>query len=125
MDSVATSPIRNGTIPFTDLVRAGVNSRPVSMPVAGTGYARLEHVTGIPAPRGDQGFSLTRLKALDALIARIRGSREEVATPDVNGDLLERQEELIETIVLRIVDDLGRNHLDPGLSRGLLVDMTA
>lgn len=125
MDTVATSIIRNGTIPFSDLVRAGVSSRPVSMPVAGSGYARLEYVTGIPAARGDQGYSITRLKALDALIARIRGSQEEVATPDLNSDPVEQQEKLMEALTLRIVEDIRQGRSDIALSRGFLVNMTA
>ncbi|TVR66244.1 MAG: hypothetical protein EA427_16480 [Spirochaetaceae bacterium] len=125
MDSVATSPIRNGTIPFTDLVRAGVSTRPVSMPVAGSGFARLENVMGIPAARGDQGYSLTRLKVLDALIARIKGSRDEDIAPDVRADPLERQEQLIEAIAMRIMDDLRQGRADATLTRGFLVDMTA
>lgn len=125
MDSVVTSPIRNGTIPFTDLVRAGITTRPVSMPVAGSGYARLENVMGIPAARGDQGYSLTRLKVLDALIARIRGGREQDVTPDLHTDPLERQEQLLEAVTFRIMEDLRQGRSDRSLVQGFLIDMTA
>lgn len=125
MDSVTTSTIRNGAIPFTDIVRAGISSRPVSMPLAGAGFARLEYVTGVPAARGDQGYSLTRLKALDALIARIRGAQEEVVAPDVAIDPVEQQEQLLEAVTFQLVEDLRNGRADSSLTQGFLVDMTA
>ncbi len=125
MDSGATLAIRNGSIPFTDLVRAGVSSRPVSMPLAGSAYTRLEYVAGVPASPGDQGYSLVRLKALDALIARIRGAQEAAEARFALEDPLQAQEELLEEVSLRIVDDLKWNRLDSRLLDGFLVDMTA
>ena len=125
MDHAAAISIRNGTIPFTDLIRAGISSQPLSVPLSGSGFARLQHVTGIPSSRTDEGYSLTRLQALDALIARIRGLRDDAEQYAVQLDALEDQQQLIEEMTLQIVRDIGNENPVLGLSQGLIVDMTA
>lgn len=122
MEIAATSPIRNGAISFTDLIRAGLTSKPVSIPVAGTAYARLQHVKGVPASHGDQGYSFMRLKTLDALISRIRGSDEEIVASDAGVDPVEEREQLIERMTLRIVEEMQQGRPDRGLSQGFLID---
>jgi hypothetical protein len=125
MDYAAMPLVRSGTIPFTDLIRAGISSQPLSMPVSGSGFTRLQHVTGIPSLRSDEGYSLTRLQALDALIARIRGSRDDSEELTMARDSLEEQQQLLEEMSLRIVRDMGHDNPLLGLSQGLIVDMTA
>ncbi|POR03588.1 hypothetical protein AU468_04905 [Alkalispirochaeta sphaeroplastigenens] len=121
-----TAQVRNGTVPLTDLVRASVRSHPVSIPVTGSLYTRLEHVRGVPPLQGHQGHPLSRLKALDALIARIRGSQEAVLAQDMTiTDPLERQEELLAEMTEELMRDLESPSLFPELLRGFLVDLSA
>ncbi|WP_018526108.1 hypothetical protein [Alkalispirochaeta alkalica] len=121
-----TAQVRNGTVPLTDLVRASVRSHPVSIPVTGSLYTRLEHVRGVPPLQGHQGHPLSRLKALDALIARIRGSQEAVLAQDMTiTDPLERQEELLAEMTEELMRDLESPSLFPDLLRGFLVDLSA
>lgn len=122
----------NSTIPLTDVLRARISNGRVSLPVRGSTYARLQHISAVPSIGGNGGYSISRLQAIDSLLSRIEGMREatqpqrsEAITPDVRPDLLEEQQRLVDEATRRIVDDIesGRNRY--GLAEGLLLDMTA
>ncbi|SIQ64396.1 hypothetical protein SAMN05920897_11248 [Alkalispirochaeta americana] len=118
--------VRNGTVPLTDLVRASLRSHPVSIPVTGSMYTRLEHVRGIPPLQGHQGHPLSRLRALDALITRIRGSQEAVLAQDMDiTDSLERQEKLLSEMTEEFLRGIEGRSLVPDLAQGFLVDISA
>ncbi len=58
-------------LPVGSIMRARMTSAPVTLPVRNSwSYARFRHLQGVPG--GDEGgYSLNRLRALDALIDRL------------------------------------------------------
>ncbi len=123
MDIQHFSIPQNGTVPITDIVSARVSQRPVSIPLSGSAYTRLENVTGVPQS-GDGGYSLARIRAIDALIARIRGTAEAMST-DQTGEqtLLELHEELLEEVAFELDERLSQGYSIPGVTEGLLLDI--
>ena len=66
---VSEAPLQNVTL--SSILRARYGGGPLSLPVRGGAvYARFKHVQGVPSG-GDQGFTISRLKALDNLIERL------------------------------------------------------
>ncbi|MFP4301530.1 MAG: hypothetical protein ACLFPW_09910 [Spirochaetaceae bacterium] len=65
---ITEAPLQNVTL--SSILRARYGNGPVSLPTRGGVYARLKHIQGIPS-RGDGGFTVSRLRALDNLIDRL------------------------------------------------------
>ena len=66
-------------------------------------YSQLKHVSGIPAPEGTQGISISRLNLLDVLIARINNIQTNGATK-LPGERLNAQQLDAEQIDALIVN---------------------
>ena len=63
-------------IPNTSITGIGhvmAQNGKISIPVAPASmvYSHLQHVSGIPAPEGTQGVTITKLNVLDALIGQL------------------------------------------------------
>jgi hypothetical protein len=56
------------------------------MPVSRSSYiySHFKHVSGVPAPEGSKGVTITRLKILDVLIDQLRQIKKQPAS-DVSG----------------------------------------
>lgn len=65
---ITETPLQNVTL--SSILRARYGNGPVSLPTRGGVYARLKHIQGIPS-RGEGGFTISRLRALDNLIDRL------------------------------------------------------
>ncbi|MFW5694158.1 MAG: hypothetical protein ACOCYB_03245 [Alkalispirochaeta sp.] len=124
MTSSHTAISQNLTVPLSDLVRARVSESRVAMPVRGAVYARLNHISGIPARSPNSGYSLSRLRAIDTMITRIARMQEQL-TPDVSADPVEQQEALIEEAARQIVDSMEQSPAGSAAEEGFLVNMFA
>jgi len=68
IDQVAYS----GNIPLTHILNPGGVSGPLTLPLSQPlMFIRLKHVVGVPSPVDGQGFSISKLQILDALIDRL------------------------------------------------------
>jgi len=94
------------------------------MPVRGAVYARLNHISGIPANSPNGGYSLSRLRAIDTMITRIARMQEQL-TPDVAPDPVEQQEEIIEETARRIAESMESSPAGYAAEEGFLVNMLA
>jgi hypothetical protein len=115
MLDASTGISRNLTVPLTDLVRANVSGSRVALPVQGSVYARLNHISAVPARSSDAGYSLSRLRAIDSMIARIARAREAMV-PDVAADPVEQKEAILEEVARLVEESLEagpRGSMDP------------
>jgi hypothetical protein len=115
MLDTSTAISRNLTVPLTDLVRANVSGSRVAHPVQGGVYARLNHISAVPAGSSNAGYSLSRLRAIDSMIARIARAREAML-PDVASDPVEQQEAVLEEVARLVTESLEagpRSGMDP------------
>jgi hypothetical protein len=87
-------------------------------------YARLNHITAVPALSGSSGYSLSRLQVVDSMIARM-AARQEAITPDVQPDPVEAQESMLEEISRQIVAEMDRPVHGSLYHEGLVLDLTA
>jgi hypothetical protein len=115
MLDTSTGITRNLTVPLTDLVRANVSGGRVALPVQGGVYARLNHISAVPAGSSDGGYSLSRLRAIDAMIARMARAREAMV-PDVAADPVEQKEAILEEVARLVTESIEagpRGSVDP------------
>jgi hypothetical protein len=72
----------SGTVPLTDVIAVRAASGRVLVPASQ--FARLEHISGMPAAGQEGGgYSITKLRILDAFLDRLailKGERPEVKT---------------------------------------------
>ena len=61
----------NRTIHPSSVVRARYAPGRIVLPVAGGVFARFEHISAVPAPAGTPGYSVSRIRAINALIERL------------------------------------------------------
>ncbi len=81
MASVSAGSNGVRTIPVGSVLRARVSSAPVTLPLRGNWtYARFRHLQGVPGG-GEDGYTLSRLRALDALIDRLAVARGSARAP--------------------------------------------
>ncbi len=120
-DTISSIP-QNATIPLSELVRARISENPIAMPVRGGIYARLSHITAVPAHSGGGGYSLVRLRAIDSLIARMAQMQSGAPQPN-EADPLEWQQRLIEETARSVVEEIDRSEAQAQLNAGLLVDV--
>lgn len=67
-------------VPVTRLLTSAYRTGKVSLPMAGgASYVSFKNVKGMPSQGDGQGMSIFRLKAMDALVERLRGSNNELA----------------------------------------------
>ena len=114
----------NATVPLTDVLRARVSNGRVAMPVRGSMYARLQHINAVPSLAGTEGYSFSRLQAIDSLLARISASREEI-TPEVKMDALEQKQVMLEEAARIIAEEIENGGSLYGPVEGMFLDMTA
>ena len=124
MSSSPGSISQNLTVPLSDVVRARVSESRVALPVRGTIYARLNHISAVPARCRDAGYSLSRLQAIDSMITRIARMQQQL-TPDVPADPVERQEAILEEAARQIVEGFERQQANGASAQGLLLDLMA
>ncbi|TFG65305.1 MAG: hypothetical protein E4H36_00315 [Spirochaetales bacterium] len=68
------------TIPVTQLLTSVYRTGKVTLPMTrGAAYASFKNVKGVPSQDDGNGFSIFRLKAMDALVERLRGSNNKLA----------------------------------------------
>ena len=80
--------IQNISMP--DIGLAMAQSGKMSLPVdpASLIYSNFEHVSGIPAPDGTQGVTISKLNLLDVLIGQLNQVKKAaVAVPPVSGNV--------------------------------------
>ena len=94
--------IQNVTIPAVNYATA--QSGKMSLPVDSSSliYSHFQHVSGIPAPKGTQGVTISKLNLLDVLIEQLnqvkRTSSVPVARPVNMAEIPEKSlDSLIET----------------------------
>ena len=94
--------IQNVTIPAVNYATA--QSGKMSLPVDSSSliYSHFEHVSGIPAPKGTQGVTISKLNLLDVLIEQLnqvkRTGSIPVARPANTAEIPEKSlDSLIET----------------------------
>jgi hypothetical protein len=92
------------------------------MPVRGGVYARLNHISGIPAGSPNAGYSLSRLRAIDSMITRIARMQEQL-TPDVPADPVEQKEAILEEAARQISESIEGNAGGYSAEEGFLVNM--
>ena len=75
------------------LLRARAGAGRIVLPTSNTSnYTRLKHVQGVPSSIEGQGYSISKLRRLDAMIARL--SRTDPATTHIPDENLSRTEAL-------------------------------
>lgn len=122
MTSSQTAISQNLTVPLSDLVRARISESRVAMPVRGGMYARLNHISGVPAGSPNAGYSLSRLRAIDTMITRIARMQEHV-TPDVAADPVEQKEAILEEAARQIAESIGTQPAGYSAEEGFLINM--
>jgi hypothetical protein len=73
------SIVKSGTVPLTDVIAVRAASGRVSLP--SSQFARFEHIFGMPSGQG--GYSITKLRILDAFLDRLallKGERPQMNT---------------------------------------------
>lgn len=94
MTSIPTGVSDLRTVPVNRLMRARLSSAPVTLPLrANYSYARFRHLQGVPSG-GEAGFSLHRLRALDALVERLAVARGGAGGSDTAGEARTRTADL-------------------------------
>jgi len=77
----------SGTVPLSDVITVRAASGRVYLP--SNQFVHLEHISGIPAMGQDGGgYSITKLRILDTLLARLtvlKGERPDVPTEGLSG----------------------------------------
>jgi hypothetical protein len=88
--------LKSGTVPLTDVIAVRSASGRVSLP--SNQFVRFEHISGMPSGQG--GYSITKLRILDALLDRLALLKGERPKPDTGG--------LTEAGLGKIIDDLQK-----------------
>ena len=87
---MTTLPVMSGTLPITDIIAVRATSGRVSVPSAQ--FVSLEHISGMPAAGQTGGYSITKLRILDALLDRLavlKGERPSAQTEGLSGEGLD------------------------------------
>ncbi|MDR2049190.1 MAG: hypothetical protein LBP69_07020 [Treponema sp.] len=76
----------SGTSPSIGYAITAARAGKMSLPVSSSNYiySHFKHVSGIPAPEGSRGVTITKLKILDVLIDQLSQIKKQPA-PDVSG----------------------------------------
>ena len=119
--------VSNITIP--NLSHSTVNVGKMSIPVDASAlvYSQFEHVSGIPAPEGTQGISISKLNLLDVLIGQLnRLNKDILALSPINP--YEGTDALIENLANQIreikpVLDAMPYRLSPNEEGGVLFSL--
>jgi hypothetical protein len=79
--------ISNFSVP--SLSHAAANNGRMSLPVNSSFlvYSHLKHVSGVPAPEGSQGITISKLHILDALIGQFNQIKTGGVSPNPTGGL--------------------------------------
>ena len=87
------------SIPLTNVIHARNSQSRISIPVRRNDalYARLKHVSGVPSYSGGEGVPLSKLKALDILIGRLKNIKSaKIETPSTQGLTPEKIDAMID-----------------------------
>ena len=120
---VTEANLQNVTL--SSILRARYGSGPVSLPMRTGMYARFKHVQGVPS-RGNGGFTVSRLRALDNLIDRLTRLKGEAPARNASSREVEKQvEELSKELrqELASLDQSGFGNGFKDLSLGSLVNL--
>lgn len=117
------------TVPVSNLIRARVSEGAIALPVNSTSavYSNFKHIKGIPAAVDGTGYSISRLRALDNLIDRLRGLGAEKTAdyspapggsepPGIAELTASLRKELNEALSRRMIQFRGSAGLDTALS---------
>jgi len=80
----------SGTVPITDVITIRATAGRVSMP--STQFVSFKHVSGMPTVGQDGGYSIAKLRILDALLDRLavlKGERPELRTEGLSDEALD------------------------------------
>lgn len=115
------------SVSLSSILRARYGSGPVSLPMrGGMVYARFKHVQGVPS-RGEGGFTISRLRALDNLIERLsrlkgnQGENSPTSAERVDRRIDELSRQLKQE--LASLDESGFSSGWKNLATGALVDL--
>jgi hypothetical protein len=89
--TVKIPAIASGTVPLTDVITIRAAAGRVSLP--SNQFVRFEHISGMPAAGGEGGYSITKLRILDALLDRLailKGERPKAETEGLSGAGLDK-----------------------------------
>ncbi|MFP4329234.1 MAG: hypothetical protein ACOC28_00995 [Alkalispirochaetaceae bacterium] len=116
-------------VSLSSILRARYGSGPVSLPMrGGMVYARFKHVQGVPS-RGEGGFTISRLRALDNLIdrlSRLKGAR--VENSNLESEAVDRRIDELSRQLNQELAGLDQGGFSSGwktLATGALVDLLA
>lgn len=127
VDSISAVQTSRQAVQLTSILRARFTNSPVSLPLAAEGvYARFKHVQGVPTGTSSEGYSLTKLQMLDALIERLTGVRASERAPSIVSQAASTAEApgLVEELDFEpLVSEVARRITEPGA--GLLFDYVA
>ena len=88
-------------LPASGFVSGMTGSSKISVPVSPSSYiySQFEHISGVPAPDGTKGVSISKLKILDVLIDQLSQLKRKGDPAPENKEILsdERLDALIET----------------------------
>jgi len=108
--NVGTVP--SNTFPNIYAITAAQGSR-VAVPVSPSSYiySHFKHVSGVPAPEGESGVNITKLKIIDTLIEQLsRMKKEPVYMDDMYG---QSEEKRINTLLERVRTVQAANASNP------------
>ncbi|MCK4540855.1 MAG: hypothetical protein KAU17_01340 [Spirochaetales bacterium] len=128
------SAIPINTVPVSNILRVRYSRGRILMPVRRnqSWFARFKHVSGFPAPSGNRGLSLRKLRSLDAIIDRLVKIKGEKQTSpqgeNVRGLDPESLDVLIEQYARELHTEMVRvktPYTLPGTQSGLMFNMLA
>lgn len=120
-----------GSLPHSGYVARGYAQAKLAVPVAPASfiYSQFEHVSGVPAPEGTRGVSVSKLKILDVMIDQLSELKRR---PDIDRGSLseERIDALIDQYQKEIRGARAASaalpyRAAPAAPAGVLVDLVA
>ncbi|MDR1894214.1 MAG: hypothetical protein LBQ61_05925 [Spirochaetales bacterium] len=113
------------TVPVSNIVSARVSQGAIALPVESAHYlySHLKNIRGYAAPPNSSGYSLSRLRALDNLIERLKelGVEPVPAGKEDSGVLARMRQDLNQALSRTVPGYRGAPGLDAGLSFNYLL----
>ncbi len=127
VDFMSAAQTSRQAVQLTSILRARFTKTPISLPLAADAmYARFKHVQGVPTGTSTEGYSLTKLQMLDALIERLTGVRASERAPSPTSRPIPGSESnsVVEELDFEpVVAEVASRLTEPGV--GLLFDYVA
>jgi hypothetical protein len=103
------------TIPVSQIVRAQNSTSRIALPVEKNQYlyAQLKHVYGMPSNSDGQGYTLSKLRALDNLLERLGrlGPQEKHTVPSLGEKISSAK---VDSLIDKFAGDLHRMSVEGG-----------